>query len=671
VPSPSSGIAARSVIRVTLAALLVAGCGAASAWVYPEHRDLSVLAVQQLDATRRATFDQLWADARAGGEQRLCTQGADTGQALAPACLDWAALAAIAGDHSCSSREMIEVARAADWILEVADIAARLKADLARIPVTAPAQAVAGESMEGVAAEARRRLASESARAERINALRLADNRLQRADPDYATRAGSSFAHFLLARPTTGMSLDAYAELALQRGSPINAVGVYSSFHLSALQKASRLAREPLAPEQRHSLALAALADEAFAAHFLQDVYASGHIAGTWGDSAQRQGTHDFYNQNGLEVFTWKGGERSLVLMGDAHMRREDAEVAAAAVLKSLAQVLDVAGGRGDGARFPHTPLAPAEPDAFDVCVNHVLPGRAPGLGTQPAHRPYFEATLADTPVPGLGPGLGAMPRFRSEVGPFVGLAGSIDLRSVDGGFVSSQTDNGLVGGLDLSLRAGFGLDGVMGESGDGLVFASIGFRADSPSSNRYNNASQGALGGNLSAAIPARAALSTRLRMPFYLVPGDLLLLAPLYLIAPETYSKMAVVAGNGGLIPWQSGWATSFGRFQFVLGRELGVTYFGRTGDDQLLAPSLGPGDPARIVRFKSTLYDLPILEYRPYRAFANNQSSSVMVQLFAGANVPQGVTVDYPPGAPPPPTRTVWSVGLRLLFDWRRYP
>jgi hypothetical protein len=103
-------------------------------------------------------------------------------------------------------------------------------------------------------------------------------------------------------------------------GAPISAIGVYSYFHLSALQKASRLAREPqLAPAERAALARAVLADEAFALHFLQDMFAAGHIAGTWGDASQRQGTHDFYNQSGIEVSPGRG--QPLVLMGDAHMR--------------------------------------------------------------------------------------------------------------------------------------------------------------------------------------------------------------------------------------------------------------------------------------------------------------------------------------------------------------
>ncbi|RZI42453.1 hypothetical protein EGT07_14710 [Herbaspirillum sp. HC18] len=653
-------------MRLALAALLSAVGNAALAWVYPEHRDLSLLAVSQLDPDRRGVFDRLWMEARAGDEARLCPLGADSGQALTPSCIDWAALAAIAGDHSCSSREMFDTARSSDWILLVADVAAQLKLDLARIPVTETLETRASTS--DPVEEARRRIETEATRAQRVNALRTADIRLQRADSQYATRAGSNNAHFLLARPATGFGPHDYADIALRPGSDLNAVGVYTYFHLSALQKASRLRSEQLSPEQRRSLARAVMADEAFALHFLQDVYAAGHIAGAWGNASQRQGTHDYYNQNGLEVFTWEGGSKSTVLMGDANMRPEDAQVAASAVRRSLEQLLDAASG--SAAVAAPTPTAPPEPDAFNVCSNKTFPEREPALRAQPEHRTLIAGTLYDTPVPGLGPGLGAMPRFRSEVGPFVGLAGSIDARGVDGGFVVPQSTRGLVTGLDLSFRAGFGLDGVMGDAGDGLVYASIGLRADSPSTNRFSDVSRGVSGGNLSAAIPARSAISLRFRMPYYLIPGDLLLAAPLYLFDKKAYANLAVTAANGGLLHWQSGWATAIGRFQFVLGRELGVTYYGYNDRDELIAPSADAGGIARIVRLKSTGFELPIVEYRPYRAFSTNQSSSVLVQLFVGADVPRGASTVVPVGAPVPATRTVWFLGLRLVSDWRYY-
>ena len=398
-----------------LATLLGGVSQRAEAWVYSEHRDITMLAVQHLDSDRAKEFQQLWAQARAGAENRLCAAGADSTQGLTPACIDWAAWAAIAGDHSCSSAQMFATAREAPWILGVADIAAQLKVDLARIAQAAPGTA---DTHTGVSV-LRRRFETESVRAARTNALRTADLRMQRTDPGYATRAGANNAHFLLPRPTTNVTLDDYAALVLRPGSGISAVGVYSSFHLSALQKASRLAHESLAPEERAALARAVLADEAFALHFLEDVYAAGHIAGTWGTLSQRQGTHDYYNDNGLEVFTWAGRAHSLVLMGDAHMRPEDAEVSSRAARRSIEQVLDVAMGRE--ARMPDTPQAPAEPDSFDVCSNNTLPVRADDLGPRPEERPLFEVILADTPVSGLGPGPGEMPRFRSEVGPFVG----------------------------------------------------------------------------------------------------------------------------------------------------------------------------------------------------------------------------------------------------------
>ena len=54
--------------------------------------------------------------------------------------------------------------------------------------------------------------------------------------------------------------------------------------------------------------------------------------------------------------------------MGDAHMRAEDTDRAASVIRDSLAQVIDQASGRTDVPLVRHTPAAPPEPDAFDVC---------------------------------------------------------------------------------------------------------------------------------------------------------------------------------------------------------------------------------------------------------------------------------------------------------------
>ncbi len=659
-------------LRYTAHAAVAALCGVAPlahGWVYPEHRDIALLGVERLDPERKALFDRLWREARTGHEKRLCEPGADRNQGVAPACIDWAALPAIAGDHSCSSKNMLDNALKSDWILQVADVAAQLKVDLAQIAVTArPEMDLRSKDLVG---DLQRLVEDEALRAQRVNALRTSDTRLQRSDPEYATRAGSNSAHFLMPRPRTDTTPREYAELTLTSGSEISAVGVYTWFHLSALQKATRLATEQLAPTERQALARAMLADEAFALHFLQDTFAAGHVAGTWGDVSQRKGTHDHYNAAGLEVFTWLGGSESMVLMGDAHMRPEDAERAARAVRISLEQLVDHAAGRERAARVPHTPAAPAEPDAFDVCKSNTLPRREVALRATPEVLAQLPEVLGPTPVPGLGPGLGSMPRFRAEVGPFIGFVGSADVRTVDGGPDPAVTDNGWIAGADLSLRAGLGLDGVIGEAGDGLVFVSVGLRGDTRSSNDAVFTSPALVAAGGASAIRSRFGISSRLRMPFYLIPGDLLFASPLYFVSPETYTGMAVTASNGGLVPWQAGWATRYGRFQFVLGRELGATFYGYGGLDNTLAvPGATPGAEPRVVDYKSILFDLPILEYRPYRAFDTKQSSAVLFQLYAAADVPKSANVTYPPGAPAVQLQTVYSIGLRVIFDWRRY-
>src|SRR5436190_1166352 len=378
----------RTLVAALIAAALVLSAAPAHAWVYPEHRDIAVLAVAKLAAERKAQLDRLWGDARVGNEQRLCAQPADTQQGVAPECIDWAAFTAIAGDHSCSSSNMLDTTLKTEWILQVADVGAQLKIDLSQV-VVAPRPDV---QLFGPSAlvDFQRQVEDEAQRARRINALRTSDTRLQRADPQYATRAGSNNAHFLLPRPTTDTTPREYAELSLKAGAPISAVGVYAWFHLSALQKASRLASESL----------------------------------------------------------------------------------------------DQAGGRAGAGLLPHTPGAPIEPDAFDVCKNNTLIRRDEGVRvTSESVTPLAQA-LRQTPVPGLGPGLGSMPRFRAEVGPFVGFAAAADVRAIDGGYLPSVTSAGGVAAGDLAVPAGFGLDGLISESADGLVFAQLGLRADSRSTN-------------------------------------------------------------------------------------------------------------------------------------------------------------------------------------------
>jgi len=624
------------VFQIVLACLFAT---TSHAWIYPEHRDITVLAIQKLDPGRRATLDMLWADARRGYELRLSPFSADTTLGEKPSLIDYGAWPAIAGDHSVSGVNLLHNVLETPWILEVADITARLKNGMA----------------------------TAESRSERINYLRDSDIQLQRADPDYATRAGKNNVHFLLARVNTDIDTRTYIRSSVQAGSELNAMGTYAWYHYSALLKAGRLSREQLSPADRSALARAALADEAFSLHYLEDSFASGHITGTWGDASLRKGTHDYYNESGFETRSWNG--KAMVLAGDAWMRPEDAERASAIISVSLGQFVDAVAGSGIGARLVSTEPPPMEADTFDVARNIVHIKRE----FDQAAIQLFAETLLETPIPALGSGMGELPRFRAELGPFVGFAPAAFGGGMSGGFGVDQTEIGGMGGLSLALRVGLGIEGVMNEGGDGLVFLDFGIRTDAPSAKDIDQSQALDKLGAIAAQIPARSAYTFRLRLPFWLIPGDLLLAAPTVgLISMPTFMQMAVAAGSGGLIPWQSGIATVIGRFQFILGREVGVSFYGYgKEEDKMLIPITGvPPVQTPIVSLRSIQLEFPLLEYRPFRTFSMNQSSSLVAQLYGGVDIPTKVSVVAPAGVEEPSLRNNWFIGVRVAFDWRYY-
>jgi hypothetical protein len=197
------------------------------AWIYPEHRDITFLAIRKLDPGRRAVPDRLWVDARHGYESRLSAAAADSAQGEETTTIDYAAWPAIAGDHSVSGTNLLHNVLDTDWILDVASIAATLK--------------------DG--------MATAESRSERINHLRDSDIKLQRVDPEYATRAGKNNVHFLLARASTDIDTRTYIRSSVKAGSELNAMGTYTWYHYSALLKAGRLSREQLSPADRAALA--------------------------------------------------------------------------------------------------------------------------------------------------------------------------------------------------------------------------------------------------------------------------------------------------------------------------------------------------------------------------------------------------------------------------------
>lgn len=612
------------------------------AWVYPEHRRIALLAVQKLSPEHRAILDRLWAQARIGQEGRLTESVIDINQGLHPTHIDYAAWAGISGDHSCSPKDMLDIVLKSDWILNVAHVAAQLEVDIKN---------------------ARNQ-------SEHSNALRNSDIRLQRADAKYATRAGSNNVHFLLARPEVTTDGQDYFLLCHAPGAELNALGMYSWFHTSALNKVSRLREDGRTEEEKSALALAALADEAFALHFLEDVFASGHTAGTWGETAVRKGTHDYYNERGLEVATWNG-ERAVV-KGDAYMRDEDAEFASVSVTMSLQQLMMAASGELRVRHEGDLTSLEERPDTFNVCTNTVQPRwvRRDTVNMKREVLTYLPQVLRKTPVPGLANGVGELPRFRSELGLFFGVSSSINGRYAFGGFAEGQTNQGFIGGLGAGLRVGLGLDGVLNEAGDGLVFLQAGIRQDASSTHNFLGDPNATPVGAITSAIPGRAGWDFRLRLPFWLLPGDMLVVAPiLYLISPQKAQEMGVIAVNGGLIPWQTGYQTGIGRFQVILGREVGLSLYGTStfGNDAIFVPS---PNGVQIISYSSTKWDFPFLEYRPTRSFATNQASSLLIQFSGGVDVPYNTVLLEPVGETQVKLNPVWYLGARIIFDWRKY-
>jgi hypothetical protein len=603
------------------------------AWVYPEHRQIALIAIQQLSPEYRAILEKIWTEARRGHESRLTASVIDPVQGLKPAQIDYAAWFGISGDHSCSPENLLYNILQTRWILEVADISAQLKIDLENSRTSS----------------------------QYSNAIRESDIRLQRADFEYATRAGSNNVHFLLARQNAKITIDEYLTACYSAGAVLNAFGAYALFHTSAMMKAARYAKGNLNTEQQSALILAALADEAFAQHFLEDGFAAGHIAGTRGTTAVRKGTHDYYNEEGLEVVTWNG--KKMVLMGDAYMRPQDARIAATSVRSSLIQFLDAANGKIPVDNTSEDMSSLNQADSFNICNNNLIPSGK-------AETKYLAEILADMPVPGLASGKGELPRFRAEIGKFFGVSTSVNGAVLFSGYAKQQTQNGFVPGLEADFRYGFGLDGVLNQAGDGLVFLQVGYRLDGSSSNQYYHSGGSDPSNTLTAAIPGRSAFNVRMRLPFYIIPGDLMLAAPVLLFtSPKTLTRMATAAANGGYIPWQSAFATPVGRFQVVLGREVGISFYGLTSPKTILLIQEN-NEPLTALFYKSTLLDFPILEYRPFRTFSLDQSSSLIIQFSAGFDIPYGASVIYPTNQPLPELQTVWQAGIRFLFNWRHY-
>jgi len=225
--------------------------------------------------------------------------------------------------------------------------------------------------------------------------------------------------------------------------------------------------------------------------------------------------------------------------------------------------------------------------------------------------------------------------------------------------------------GLEIALRLGVGPEGVLNESSDGLAFFDLGIRQDRASSAKYTDTDVAQRAAEIAAAIPGRPALTARLRMPFYLIPLELLVAAPiLFSVSPGTLQDMAIRAANGGLISWQAGMATSMGRFQLILGREFSASFYGYVNERDGVVIPVG-NYLLTLILLRSIQFDFPNLKHRPFHSYALAQSSGLVFQLNAGIDFPQEwevLTSGLPD--PVPSLGPIRHIDLRIAFDWRYY-
>lgn len=630
--------------RVRRAAiLLLAGLFSAAfarAWIYSEHRAITAQGIDTLEPARRRALDDLWRAAREGHDARLCA-AADAGdQGGRPDCIDLSAWPAVAADHACSPDEMLAVVLDSAWILDIASIAGKTGAAIAR---------ARNES-------------------DRRNAQMNGDLRLERADLEYSARARANGAHHML--PRTAGDPGQYLAETLRSGAPPNVIGLYALFHAAALRRAAHFPPEGADAAAAAAEARLILALESVALHFLEDAYAAGHVAGLGGPTAVLKGTHDYYNEHGIDADTWD--HEAVTLYGDGHMRPPDLERAGDAVRASLAQVLEalVPGSRIREAAAPIVLPAGVADGSFSVCRISAMPG----WSVPPALEGDILAVVRLTPMPFRGPNYPSLPRFRAEIGPFLGVVSGVQAEGADGGFAANR-EGGAVGSMDVGLRFGVGIDALLGASGDGLVFVQGGIVLQSRSTGGCGaNCPADPLLSQFVPGLPARSAMNFRLRMPFWLIPGDLLLAAPILgLTNPALLEKMAIVAADGGLVPWQTKLSTPIGSLQFVVGREVGVDLFGYLGGKDAFLAATGPapngGSTFQPVAFRSIEWDFPILELRPLREYGSRYSFATLLQFGAGFDTPFDVE-SLIPGQPPPPVKTRYFGFVRLFFDGRRY-
>ena len=636
-------------LRLAAASLCLGFAFSAQAWIWPEHRDIAATAVNDLPAAPRKTLDAMWADARTLGGKQVCAKMVDPGAQpddvklgdWEKVCVDFASFPALAADHSCSAAELWADVSKEPWAVKVV----------------------------WVAAKAKERLAQSTSPAQHEDVWSLSHLAMQYVDPRYLTRAEGNNAHFLVPRASVQSKedLDGYLDRVLLPGTEINATGLYTEYHMLALRLAALYHAAP--PAEKADLARRALVAEGVALHFLEDSFSAGHYAAIWGGAAWAKGTHDYYSTVGLTTMTWKGD--LFASHGDANMTEQDMKVAAVTVRQSLAQVASAAEGRMP---LPGRGLSPAEKEieSLDFCkAEHLPPPPDDAMA-----RSATAMVLQSTPVPAGGKDEIHPPRARADMGLFVGAISGYSLGVALGGY-DSWANSRFRSEFEIGARVGLGLEGLLTRSMDGQIWLQGELVSDPAqldlgctTCTPYPAVASGKRSDTAVPRVGGRSALKLSIRMPFYVLPFDLLVLGPvLYLASPHDLTSVVFASAAGGLLPVQRKFETDIGTFQFMLGREVGFTLWGFTGQTNqfIFTPTASAAD-AKIINYKSLELDFPVMEYVTPRVFATTLSLAALFQLGFNVEFPMGAA--YNSDGAPFSLGPSWNIYLRFRLDARKY-
>ena len=571
---PRAGISAWTLLSCLLF------CSDAQAWIFPEHRDIGRVAIDQLDDESKNELNRIWKAANPSHSPRLCGQPSEIEEVPRVGdtpCADLAMLFAVAGDHSCSPADLDNVVLNSAWFPRVSIYTAEVKQELKD-----------SDDLNS-----------------KLNIWNRSNVQLLKIDSGYLSRASNNNAHFPLASlpVSENESLESFLFRSTRADAPVNAMGVYSRYHLAALRYA------------RLGMTREALFSEAFAIHFLQDLFSSGHYAGTWGDSAQRKGTHDYYSEKGLITQTW-GGERYSG-HGDAFITLSDIRHSSSAVQQSLRQFLHAFSDRRA------EPGSPVPSDfKYDVCVQPSMNGPTP-LAIDDSGA--FKAILSTVPIPSEGESGVYLPRYRIETGPFISASSGVRFGAAIGGLSESDESIRTINRLELLGRLGMGTVGVLSTRSDGAMFLEFGLVADG---TQFNGPQ-----------LAPRSGQRFGIRMPFWLVPFDLLVLAPvLYFPSKATLQNIAISASNGGLLSLERKFDTFLGTIQLMAGRQFAVTVYGYLWSE---APRITNANGTTLGTYRSYELDFPLIEHTPGHTFATKLAFDYRLQFGYAIEIPTSVT------------------------------